>query len=78
MRQVTVYQNLRSAPREPRWIIVEANGRELRGVTGIEVPGGSLPASLEREPMQVVLQFEGGRGESTLAVFVRGTFVSEP
>lgn len=69
MRHVTVYEVSKPAPREPRNIIMSAEGREIRGVTGIHMTREAIYAR-KTGPVQCELNFELGKREPVIATFI--------
>lgn len=69
MRHVTVYESKNHAPREPLWIVMSADGREIRGVNTI---GMTMEAVNARHtgPVACTLCFELGKKEDVIATFI--------
>lgn len=70
MRHVTVYEVAKPAPREPRYIILSAEGREIRGVTEIGMTWEAIQAK-KRGPIECELNFELGKREKVVATFIQ-------
>lgn len=69
MRRVTVYESKNHAPREPRLIIMSAEGREIRGVVTIGMTKDAIDAR-RTEPIECTLEFELGKSEPVIATFI--------
>jgi xanthine/CO dehydrogenase XdhC/CoxF family maturation factor len=69
MRHVTVYEVSKPAPREPRHIIMSAEGREIRGVVSIGMTKEAIYAR-HSGPVQCTLEFELGKSEPVIAKFI--------